>query len=265
MPSGTTLFSIRPRLQTQAESKQTYDSLQRVALCIAVLFLSCTANLHAAVLIDTLASASPSQINKSSGASASFDAVMFDLVGADMTVESVTFMMKANTVPGNTWLAGIFSSPTNSNAPTTFISDLGTATSTSTTSFTNTTFTPAAPISLGSGYRYWLVYGNTTSGQQGAYLWAAAPTTSASNSAITIFTGSSSGLIGRWRSTNQNTLDLTTLSNMTLAGGTTTTTSAPIFQVTGTVTPVPEPSISALIAMALTAGAGIRFFRRRRE
>lgn len=235
-----------------------------VALRLALVgfALAGTSSLRALVLVDTLGTAGAAQINKSSGASATFDAVMFDLSGATMTISSVSFMMKTNTLPGSTWIAGVFKSSTSSTAPTAFVADLGTFTSTS-TSFVQTTFTPGAPIDLQSGFRYWLVFGSTTSGQQGAYSNGASPANASSESGILVFTGAESGLAGRWRSATQNTLDLVTLSGITLTGGTTTTSYAPLFQVNGTLTSIPEPSTYGIAAGVVVLG--LAALRRRRS
>ena len=191
-----------------------------------------SAQVQAEVLASTLSSPGAAQINKSGGAAASFDAVMFDLKGATAAVESVSFSMKDNVTPSTVWIAAIFSSHLTNTAPTTFVQDLGKATSS--TSFAKTTFTPANPIALANNQRYWVVYGNSTT-YQGAYQQTTTPSNSVSGSPLSVFISAaiSTGMVARFRTPNQNTI-VDTLSGITLTGGSTTTASAPFFEVTGT-------------------------------
>lgn len=219
---------------------------------LGLVFLLGFPRIQAAVIINTLGSASPSTINKSGNASTgTFDAVMFDLEGSSASVDSVSLSLKSN-VGTMTWIAGVFSSPLAGTAPTTFVGDLGTV-SLSSTTFGSVAFTPPSPISLAADTRYWIVYGNTTL-NQGAYQLAALPSDTVGNPAITVYPGT--GTIGRWRSVGQNTLDLTTLSGITLTGGSTSTSTAPLFKVDGSLTAIPEPS-SSLVALVLCGLAAV--------
>lgn len=212
---------------------------------VCFLLLATGTRARALDLVNTLGSSGLALINKNGGSSATFDAVMFDLQNATATIDSAAFNMKSNGA-SMTWILGIFSSNLGDTAPTTFVADIGTV-STSSTSFTNLSFTPGSSISLAADKRYWLVYGNTTT-NQGGYNQTPTPTNTASISQITVF--NSAGTIARWRSAFQNTLGLTTLSGITLTGGSTNTVNAPVFQITGTVTPVPEPATWALAGLA---------------
>lgn len=230
-------------------------------LWLGLVMLAGVMHIHAAVIINTLGTSGATQINKSGSATGSFDAVMFDLEGASASLDSVSMSLKSN-VGTSAMIAGIFSSSLSSTAPTTFVADLGTA-SLSSSSFGSVTFTPLNSISLAADKRYWVVFG-TTSANQAAYGQAIAPSDAIADPSITVF--NAVGTIGRWRSPTQNTLDVTTLSGISLTGGSISTTAAPLFRVDGTLTAVPEPS-SSLVALTLCAlaAAARRFARRQPE
>ncbi len=221
--------------RTTAAVRKSFPGLY--PLCAGIIVLAMAGNVRAEVLANTLNSPSLVQVNKSGGAAQSFDAVIFDLKGATAVVESVSLPLKNNTGSPTEWIAAIFSSPLTNTAPTTFVQDLGKISTTSSTSFVKTTFTPASPIPLAANLRYWVIYGNATN-YQGAYQTSTAPSNSASVSAVTVFisAATSTGMVGRWRSAAQNTI-LQTMSGITLTGGSTSTTVAPIFEMAGTMGP----------------------------